>query len=56
MVALLQSEEGIATTPTGAAGLAGFLTLKQEPAFAALGFARDSRAMIVLSEQAVARA
>jgi diaminopropionate ammonia-lyase len=53
-VALLQSEEGIATTPTGAAGLAGLLTLKQEPAFAALGFARDSRVMIVLSEQAIA--
>ena len=51
-VALLKEEEGIATTPTGAAGVAGLLTLKQEPAFAALGLARDSRVMIVLSEQA----
>ena len=53
-VALLRHEENIATTPTGAAGVAGLLTLKQEPAFAALGLARDSRVMVVLSEQAVA--
>ena len=52
-VALLQ-EEGIATTPTGASGVAGLLTLRQEPAFAALGLARDSRVMVVLSEQAIA--
>jgi len=55
-VALLKAEEGIATTPTGAAGVAGLLTLKQEPAFAALGLARDSRVLVVLSEQAVAQA
>ena len=53
-VALLKVEEGVATTPTGAAGVAGILTLKQEPAFAALGLARDSRVLVVLSEQAVA--
>lgn len=53
-VALLKKEEDIATTETGAAGVAGLLTLKQEPAFAALGLARDSRVMVVLSEQAVA--
>ena len=52
-VALLKEEEDIATTPTGAAGLAGLLTLKPEPAFAALGLTQDSRVMIVLSEQAV---
>ena len=40
----------------GAAGVAGLLTLRQEPAFAALGLARDSRVMVVLSEQAVAPA
>ena len=55
-VALLKEEEDIATTPTGAAGVAGLLTLRQEPAFAALGLARDSRVMVVLSEQAVAPA
>jgi len=53
-VALLQQEEGIATTPTGAAGVAGLLTLKREPAFAALGLAQDSRVLVVLSEQALA--
>jgi hypothetical protein len=30
--------------------------LKQEPAFAALGLARDSRVLVVLSEQAAAQA
>jgi diaminopropionate ammonia-lyase len=53
-VALLKEEEGIATTPTGAAGVAGLLTLKEEPAFTALGLARDSRVIVVLSEQAFA--
>ena len=52
-VRLLKEQEGIATTPTGAAGVAGLLTLKEEPAFAALGLARDSRVLVVLSEQAV---
>ena len=54
-VALL-AQTGIATTPTGAAGLAGFLALSREPdAFARLDLNSASRVLIVLSEQAVAR-
>ena len=50
------SDAGLATTPTGAAGLAGLMTLKREPdGFARLGLSRDSKAMIVVTEQALAR-
>lgn len=53
-VALL-AQDGIATTPTGAAGLAGILALSREPhAFARLDLGSDSRVLIVLSEQALA--
>lgn len=45
---------GLATTPTGAAGLAGLMALKREPdGFARLGLTRDSKALIVITEQAL---
>jgi len=49
------SDAGLATTPTGAAGLAGLMALKREPdGFARLGLSRDSKAMIVVTEQTLA--
>jgi diaminopropionate ammonia-lyase len=48
------AEAGLATTPTGAAGLAGLMALKRAPdGFAHLGLTRDSKAMIVITEQAL---
>jgi len=50
--ALLKSH-GLSTTPTGAAGLAGLLALSRESgAFDRLGLNAESRALIVISEQA----
>jgi len=46
------ADAGLATTPTGAAGLAGLMALKGEPdGFARFGLSRDSKAMIVITEQ-----
>ena len=53
--AALLAREGMATTPTGAAGLAGLLALRRtESAFERLGLGPQSRVLIVVSEQAVA--
>jgi diaminopropionate ammonia-lyase len=53
--ARLLAAEDLATTPTGAAGLAGLLALGAEPgAFERLGLGRQSRVLIVVTEQAVA--
>ncbi len=47
--------EGLATTPTGAAGLAGLLALSRETgAFDKLGLGPQSRVLIVITEQAIA--
>ncbi len=47
-------DQGIATTPTGAAGFAGLLALSREPgAFARLGLGLTSRVLIVVTEQAL---
>ena len=51
----LLAEENLMTTPTGAAGLAGLLALRAETgAFERLGLGRQSRVLIVLTEQAIA--
>ena len=51
----LLAEGNMMTTPTGAAGLAGLLTLRAEPgAFERLGLGRQSRVLIVVTEQAIA--
>ncbi|MBS0279787.1 MAG: diaminopropionate ammonia-lyase [Proteobacteria bacterium] len=48
------ADAGFATTPTGAAGLAGLMALKREPdGFARLGLTRDSKVLIVITEQAL---
>jgi diaminopropionate ammonia-lyase len=53
--AALMAREGFATTPTGAAGLAGLLALRRsQGAFDRLGLGPESRVLIVVSEQAVA--
>ncbi len=50
----LLARDGLATTPTGAAGLAGLLALSKEPgAFDRLGLNAQSRVLIVLTEQAL---
>jgi hypothetical protein len=47
-------QQGISTTPTGAAGLAGLLALAREPgAFETFGIGAASRVLIVLTEQAL---
>jgi diaminopropionate ammonia-lyase len=52
--AALLAREGLATTPTGAAGLAGLLALSREPgAFDRLGLSAQSRVLIVVTEQAL---
>ncbi|MGZ5927407.1 MAG: diaminopropionate ammonia-lyase [Rhizomicrobium sp.] len=49
------ADEDLATTPTGAAGLAGLLALGATPgAFERLGLGAQSRVLIVVTEQAVA--
>jgi len=49
------ADTGLPTTPTGAAGLAGLIALKREPdGFARLGLSRESKVMIVITEQALA--
>jgi threonine dehydratase len=51
----LLADEDLATTPTGAAGLAGLLALRAEPgAFERLGLGPRSRVLIVVTEQAIA--
>jgi diaminopropionate ammonia-lyase len=53
--ARLLAAEGLTTTPTGAAGLAGLLTLSAAPgAFDRLGLGAQSRVLIVVTEQAIA--
>ena len=53
--AALLAREGISTTPTGAAGLAGLLSLRRaQGASERLGLGPQSRVLIVVSEQAVA--
>ena len=53
--ARLLAAEDLATTPTGAAGLAGLLALGATPgAFERLGLGGQSRVLIVVTEQAVA--
>ena len=53
--AALLSGEGMATTPTGAAGLAGLLALYAVPdALDRLELTQDSRVLIVVTEQALA--
>ena len=48
-------DAGLATTPTGAAGLAGLMALKREPdGFSRLDLSHDSKVMIVITEQALA--
>ena len=55
VAARLLAAEDLATTPTGAAGLAGLLALAAEPgAFERLGLGGQSRVLIVVTEQAVA--
>ena len=52
--AVLLAQEGIATTPTGAAGLAGLLAISRTPgALDRLGLTPQSRVLIVVTEQAV---
>ena len=52
--ASLLKQQGISTTPTGAAGLAGLLALAREPgAFEKFGIGAASRVLIVLTEQAL---
>ncbi|MEO7054365.1 MAG: pyridoxal-phosphate dependent enzyme, partial [Rhizomicrobium sp.] len=52
--ATLLAREGLATTPTGAASMAGLLALSKEPgAFDRLGLNGQSRVLIVLTEQAL---
>jgi diaminopropionate ammonia-lyase len=47
-------QEGLSTTPTGAAGLAGLLALSRAPdIFAGFGLDTASRVLIVLTEQAL---
>ena len=53
--ARLLAAEDLATTPTGAAGLAGLLALGSTPgAFERLGLGAQSRVLIAVTEQAVA--
>ncbi|MES2294088.1 MAG: diaminopropionate ammonia-lyase [Pseudomonadota bacterium] len=50
----LLADENLATTPTGAAGLAGLLALAATPgAFERLGLGAQSRVLIVVTEQAI---
>ena len=50
--ASLLKQEGLATTPTGAAGLAGLLALSREAnAYEAFGLDKASRVMVVVTEQ-----
>jgi diaminopropionate ammonia-lyase len=52
--AALLKQEGLSTTPTGAAGLAGLLALSREPgAFHKFGLDGASRVLIVVTEEAV---
>jgi diaminopropionate ammonia-lyase len=52
--ASLLKGNGIPTTPTGAAGLAGLLALSRDPeAIARLGLGKASRVLIVITEQAL---
>jgi diaminopropionate ammonia-lyase len=52
--ASLLKQQGVPTTPTGAAGLAGLLALAREPgAFEAFGLGAASNVLIVLTEQAL---
>ncbi len=52
--ARLLRQQGLATTPTGAAGLAGLLALsREESAFEKFALGPASRVLIVLTEQAV---
>ncbi|HKD47434.1 MAG TPA: diaminopropionate ammonia-lyase [Rhizomicrobium sp.] len=52
--ARLLGQQGLATTPTGAAGLAGVLALSREKgAYETLALDRASRVLIVLTEQAL---
>jgi diaminopropionate ammonia-lyase len=52
--AVLLKQEGLSTTPTGAAGLAGVLALSREPgAFHKFGLDGASRVLLVMTEQAV---
>jgi diaminopropionate ammonia-lyase len=54
--ARLLADENLATTPTGAAGLAGLLALAAIPgAFDRLGLDAQSRVLIVVTEQAIAQ-
>ena len=51
---MLLKQQGLATTPTGAAGLAGLLALSRESGgYENFGMDAASRVLIVLTEQAV---
>jgi diaminopropionate ammonia-lyase len=48
------ADAGLATTPTGAAGLAGLMALKREPdGFTRFGLSQNSKVLIVITEQAL---
>ena len=52
--ALLLKQQGLPTTPTGAAGLAGLLALAREPdGFEHFGIGPNSNVLIILTEQAL---